>query len=341
MRSLDGTTRMCGFAGILQWDGRDIRPDDLKRMGESLRHRGIDDLGYLCWNGDRQGKAVRDRRQVPGGCVGLVHRRLSILDLTEAARQPMSTPDNRHHIVFNGEVYNYLELRSELKKLGHTFRSNSDTEVVLAAFLQWGSEALKRFIGAFAFAILQIDTGKLFLGRDFFGIKPLYYTRWAGGLAFASEIKALLGLPRVAARANPQRVYDYLRFGITDHGTESTFAGIRQMPSAHWAEIDLDTPGELTPVRYWSIETSEPIDISFDEAARRLREMFLENVRLHLRSDVPVGATLSGGIDSSAIVMAMRAVQGKDTAIHTFSHIADGPLDAEGVPKVAVAPLVE
>ncbi len=317
---------MCGFAGILQWDGSDVRPDELKRLGDALEHRGIDDLGYLSWNGNRQDEAVCHRREVPGGCVGFVHRRLSILDLTDAAWQPMSSADNRHHIVFNGEVYNYLELRDELEKLGHKFRSNSDTEVVLAAFEQWGSEALKRFIGAFAFAILQTDNGKLFLGRDFFGIKPLYYTRWAGGLAFASEIKALLELPHVAACANPQRVYDYLRFGITDHGTETTFAGIYQMPSAHWAEIDIDTPGEVTPVRYWDIETSEPMDISFDEASRRLREMFLENVKLHLRSDVPVGVTLSGGIDSSAIVMAMRAIQGKQTDIHTFTHIADGPL---------------
>lgn len=179
----------------------------------------------------------------------------------------------------------------------------------------------------FALAILDTHERTLLLARDCFGIKPLYYTRWDGGLAFASEIKALLTLPNVSARANPQRVYDYLRFGQTDHGSETMFAGISQLRSAHYMLIDLDSPTAGEPKRYWSIDT-QPREISFPEAASQLREMFLQNVELHLRSDVPLGVALSGGIDSSSIVTAMRHIQPSAT-IHAFSYVADGPLGEE------------
>jgi len=252
----------------------------------------------------------------------LVHRRLSILDLTSAGWQPMGTGDGRYYIVFNGEIYNYVELRHELKSLGHRFHSRSDTEVLLAAYAQWGRRALNRLVGMFAFAILDIETRKLFLARDFFGIKPLYYTYWRDGFAFASEIKVLLELPGVNRDINPQRLYDYLRFGITDHGGETMIGDIKQLSAAHCMEVPLDTLEAARPTRYWQVDLHQRAKLSFDEAAHRLQELFLKSVRLHLRSDVPVGAALSGGIDSSSIVMAMRHLE-PDIDIHAFSYVAD------------------
>jgi asparagine synthase (glutamine-hydrolysing) len=258
----------------------------------------------------------------------LLHRRLSIIDLSAGGHQPMLTIDGRYAIIFNGEIYNYLELREELTTLGHRFRSRSDTEVLLIAFQQWGIQCFPRLVGMFACAILDRPARRLWLIRDFFGIKPLYYALWQEGMAFASEIRPLLELPGVARTVNPHRLYDYLCSGITDHGAETMFAAIKQLPPAHYVEICLDNPIALRPVRYWDIDPTEKADLSFDEAAKTLRRLFLDSVQLHLRSDVPVGAALSGGIDSSAIVMAMRHLN-RDLEIHTFSFIADDPAISE------------
>jgi len=181
----------------------------------------------------------------------------------------------------------------------------------------------------FALAILDVQTRKLFLARDFFGIKPLYYTYYRSGIAFASEIKALLTLPGVSRQVNPQRLYDYLCDGLTDHGEETLFADIRQLPAAHYMQVSLENPRVAQPVRYWQVDLHQGTALSFDAAADRLRELFLESIRLHLRSDVPVGAALSGGIDSSSIVMAMRYLE-PDLDIHAFSYVADGsPVNEE------------
>ena len=235
----------------------------------------------------------------------------------------MASADGRYYIVFNGEIYNYVELRAELKVLGYAFQSESDTEVLLAAYSQWGRRALERLIGMFAFAILDVEARTLLLARDFFGIKPLYYTCQDGTFAFASEVKALLELPGTRRRLDAQQVYDYLRFGLSDHSPDTFLADIRQLPAAHCLELALDDLATITPTCYWQIELGEPIRLSFESAAEQLRALFLENVRLHLRSDVPVGACLSGGIDSSAIVMAMRHLQGRELELHTFSHISE------------------
>jgi asparagine synthase (glutamine-hydrolysing) len=177
----------------------------------------------------------------------------------------------------------------------------------------------------FAFAILDTWERTLFLARDFFGIKPLYYTYWQDGFAFASEIKALLQLPGVNRRVNPQRLYDYLHSGLTDYGSETLFADIKQLPPAHFLKISLDKPQQPQIEQYWHLELNQHSDITFKEAKEHLRHLFLESVSLHLRSDVPVGAALSGGIDSSAIVMAMRHLQGSKLKLHTFSYIASDP----------------
>lgn len=333
---------MCGIVGIY----RTGKPVDLavaQRALTAIRHRGPDDEGYLAV-GLQAGRAVACtgpdsdvRLRLPSFDtlagesfdVVLGHRRLSILDLSPAGHQPMASPDGRYWIVYNGEVYNYLELRTELAGLGHQFHTGTDTEVILAAYAQWGAQALPRFAGMFAFAILDLRERKLFLARDFFGIKPLYYTLDSAGLSFASEIKALLQCPWVSRRANPQRLYQYLRFGQTDHGSETMFADIRQLPVAHYLEVSLDAPATAKPVRYWQVKVGRPARISFDDAAEQLQSLFLENIRLHLRSDVPVGSCLSGGIDSSSIVMGMRRLHGDDLDLHTFSFIADDPVVGE------------
>src|SRR5262245_46807889 len=224
---------MCGIAGLVLVPARSVKSEQVRSLLRDLEHRGPDDWGFLSLY---KGKVCLGQKITNDfvADVVFVHRRLSILDLTSAGWQPMETGDGRYYMVFNGEIYNYLELRHELEVLGHRFRSRSDTEVLLLAYAQWGSAALNRLIGMFALAIVDIERRKLFLARDFFGVKPLYYTSWQHGFAFASEIKPLLELPGTSHRINPQRLYDYLRFGITDHGRETLFANIRQLPAAHY-----------------------------------------------------------------------------------------------------------
>jgi asparagine synthase (glutamine-hydrolysing) len=295
-----------------------------------LDHRGPDDAGFLLYSS--QGGVTAGREWSDQACqaeVALVHRRLSILDLTEAGWQPMSSPDGRYHIVFNGEIYNFIELRQTLETLGHRFHSRCDTEVLLAAYAQWGREALPRLIGMFAFVILDVQERRLFLVRDFFGIKPLYYAFTDHGFAVASEMKVLLELTNCRRLVNPSRLLTYLRYGNTDFGGETLLCDIKQLPRACHLEVSLDDLAPSEPVPYWKLDLHLTRGISFQEAARHLRELFLESVQLHLRSDVPVGTALSGGIDSSAIVGAMRLLGGHNLEIHTFSYIADDPAVSE------------
>lgn len=310
---------MCGIAGIL---GRERGVPDAPLR--SLAHRGPDDSGW----------SRHLPHASPGACHSvLLHRRLSILDLSAAGHQPMTSSDGHLTIVFNGEIYNYRELRDELRSLGSAFHTETDTEVLLQAYARWGSACLRKLIGMFAFAIKDEQRRVLFLARDFFGIKPLYYVRSHGTgdeaiFAFASEIKALLDWLPIARTVDAERLYDYLRFGRTDHGERTMFREVHQVPAAHYLEVPLDRPMSGEPTRYWDVPHDSPIDISLDEAAARVRELFLRNIQLHLRSDVPVGAALSGGIDSSAIVAAMRVVD-SNAEIHAFSYIADDPAVSE------------
>ncbi|HBB35148.1 MAG TPA: asparagine synthase (glutamine-hydrolyzing) [Cyanobacteria bacterium UBA8803] len=318
---------MCGIAGLVVFPAQEIQKEIVEELLDRLQHRGPDDRGVLIFGRDGVKAAPLITESVEGEVL-LVHHRLSILDLSKAGWQPMSSQCKRYHIVFNGEIYNYLELRAELEAHGHIFHSHSDTEVLLTAYSHWGVECLNRLVGMFAFAILDTQERKLFLARDFFGIKPLYYTLWQGGFAFASEIHPLLDFPGVSRKVNPQRLYDYLRFGLTDRGGETLLADIKQLSAAHYLEIKLDNPMPIEPLCYWQVDLNKRADLSFDEAANRLRELFLESIRLHLRSDVPIGTALSGGIDSSAIVMAMRYLE-PSLEIHTFSYIASDPALSE------------
>ena len=315
--------RMCGIAGLAVGPQGRMDAAFIPTAMRLMEDRGPDDKGYLLYSrgGTKLGREWSG--EMGDAEVALVHRRLSILDLTDAGWQPMSSPDGRYYIVFNGEIYNFIELREELEGLGHRFHSRCDTEVLLAAYAQWGTEALRRFVGMFAFAILDTRERRLFMARDFFGIKPLYYTFERGKLAFASEIKVLLKLGGSRRRVNPAHLFQYLRYGGTDFSAETLLTDVYQLPRAHYIDFPLDSVERPEPVCYWNIDLDRTVDISFDEAARRLRDLFLENVGLHLRSDVPVGTALSGGIDSSAIVAVMRHLQGRDLELHTFSFIAD------------------
>ncbi len=324
---------MCGIAGLIASPGRGIEPGWLQAMETAMRHRGPDGFGFLGWRrGD--GTALRSTQiaeDCAGTAVGLVHRRLAIIDVSQAGAQPMVSPCGRHAIIFNGEAYNFIELRQRLERLGHHFHGHSDTEVVLAALLQWGArEALPMLTGMFALAWLDLQRERLVVARDPFGIKPLYLARWNGHFAFASEIPTLLALPGFPRRAEPATVMDYLCRGWTDRGRPTFFADISRLPAGHWQEIDLNgvALGDSSP--YVVIAPADRCDLSFDEAADRLRQMFLDSVRLHLRSDVPVGVTLSGGIDSSALVVAMRALGGDGVQLHGFGYRADSPALDEG-----------
>lgn len=330
---------MCGILGIITPAGTAV---DLTRTGQALarlRHRGPDDEGYLLVNtidgtvipcsGSDTAKGVALSRVEehiwkPFNII-LGHRRLSIIDLSPLGHQPMAYDDGRYWIVYNGEIYNYLELKDELTRKGHQFRSSSDTEVILAAFTEWQHGMLERFIGMFSLAILDVRERTVFVARDFFGIKPFYYTFAGEQLAFASEISPLLHLPGVGRRGNPMRLYDYFGSGLTDFGDVTFFADIRQLPAAHYAYVNIDACTAFNPVRYWRIDLTKRSDISFNDAVDKMRQLFGESIRLHMRSDVPVGSCLSGGLDSSAIVMNMKRLQGPGQQLHAFSFIVDEP----------------
>ena len=332
---------MCGIAGLITTRER-LNPKTFENVLQAIRHRGPDGEGILAFD-SKSKRAVPlsgpDSEAdlnlpllttiTPGDFdVLLGQRRLSIIDLSLNGHQPMNY-GGRYWITFNGEIYNYIELRQELIAKGYEFHTASDTEVAIAAYACWGEDMLNKFIGMFAFAILDTEENNLFIARDFFGIKPFFYYKSDEQFAFASEIKALLQIPEVSRKANNQRMYDYLAMGYSDAGEESFFEHIHVLPPAHCMTVDLKTRKVSPARRYWSVDREARSTLSFKAAADELRERFLENIRLHLRSDVPVGACLSGGVDSSAIVMAMRHVGGKSLDIHTFTYVADNEAVSE------------
>lgn len=336
---------MCGIFGIFNATGK-IHSSQIRAATTAIRHRGPDDEGYLLANTKTQniklfgGEDSESVLNLPtltnhdGGDWNLAfgYRRLSILDISANGHQPMSNKAKNIWMIYNGEIYNYLEIREVLVKKGYTFTSTGDSTVILAAYEEWGDACVNHLVGMWAFAILDLrnqDTPKLFVSRDPFGIKPLYYTVYEGQIAFGSEIKALLELPWAKRHANPQRLHDYLRMGYLDHDDDKThretmFQGIYQLRAAHTLTLDLSKSLQLSalhPQQYWQLKPMPRKDLSFNEAAEQLRALFLKNIRLHLRSDVPIGTALSGGIDSSAIVMGMRYIE-PNIDLRTFSFIA-------------------
>ena len=268
---------MCGIAGILHGDGQPVRRQHLEAMVAELHHRGP----------DARGVEIQ-------GCVGLGHTRLSIIDLAGGV-QPMSSEDGALTVTFNGEIFNYLELRAELISLGRTFRTTSDTEVLLQAYAQWGANCVTRFNGQWAFAIWDAPRQTLFMSRDRVGKRPLFYTVVGKNLLFASEVKALMAHPHVTRSIDPVGLDQLFTFWSTVHD-RTIFRGIRQLPAAHSLIIER---GEMKIVRYWDLNFSERLDQPAQSLEDQLLELLTDSVRVRLRSDVPVGAYLSGGLDSS------------------------------------------
>lgn len=297
---------MCGFLGGFYKKAKD---ESLVQSSlDLIQHRGPDHSSFY-------------KYAVGGGGLYLGHARLSIIDLTDSASQPFRSRCGGYVLIFNGEIYNYKEIKEELIDLGCSFDTNSDTEVLLYALMIWGVECLSRLIGMFSFVFYEQQQEKLLLVRDAFGIKPLFYSINDGEITFGSEIRALLSLKNENAKPNLQRAYDYLVHGDYDSNKESFIDGVFHLSPAHYFTFDLKTKTATQPECWWQpvIDTNE--NISFDEAVSQLRTLFLDSVRLHLRSDVPLGVALSGGIDSSAVVSAVRYLE-PGLPIKTFSYIA-------------------
>jgi asparagine synthase (glutamine-hydrolysing) len=325
---------MCGVVGIVHARGRSIDWPRLAAASERIRHRGPDDEGCLGFDASdgsvhTMGGASTDptlglpgwSSARPGDHVALAHRRLAIIDLTSAGHQPMRSADGRYWIAYNGEIYNFVELRAELERLGRRFRTGSDTEVLLEAFAEWGTAALPRLIGMFAFALLDTRERIVVLARDCFGIKPMYYHEDASGLRFASETKALLEFPGVPRRADPQQTYQFLRFGERTAGARTIFAEVRALPAAHYLVVSADDGRVRRLERYWTPRPRALAPVEFPAAVAEFGELLRDSVRLHMRSDVPVGACLSGGLDSTALVTLMRGQLAAGQALHTFSYV--------------------
>jgi asparagine synthase (glutamine-hydrolysing) len=303
---------MCSISGIV------IRGHDeglvcrLERMVRQQTHRGPDDAGT--WLG-RLGQMQ----------CGLGNTRLAILDLSEAGHQPFVSEDTQHVLVYNGEVYNYLETRAELKALGHRFRTDCDTEVVLHALMQWGEQALQKFNGMWGLAWLDRSAGRLLLARDRFGTKPLYYFADANSLVFASEIKAILTDSGRPFRINTTIVLRFLEQSLRDAQPETFFDGINALPAGHLARVDLYAESPRLDVQpYWDLP-HQAIQIDPGEAVHTVRSLFLDAIRLRLRSDVPVGVLLSGGLDSASIAAAMHHTLGAGADLHLISAVNDDP----------------
>lgn len=284
---------MCGIAGIIYAEApKPVDPAQVVRMCDVLAHRGPDGSGVWADDG-----------------VGLGHRRLSIIDLA-GSPQPMHTADGRAVIVFNGEIYNFRELRRELEQEGFTFRTSGDTEVILAAYRRWGVDCLKRLDGMFAFALFDRDKRELFLARDRFGVKPLFTAALSdGSIAFASELKGLLTNPLLRRQVNPQAIEAYMTWGYVPD-THSILAGVEKLPAGHfWVIKQGHPPGR--PQRWWDIDFTQRVSGSEKDLSAELLELLRAGVRSRMVSDVPLGAFLSGGVDSSGVVALMSEASGK------------------------------
>ncbi len=302
---------MCGICGIADFSGGSIDKQVIHAMTQQLKHRGPDDSGVEML-----------------GAVALGHTRLSIIDLSAAGHQPMQSDDARVTLVFNGEIYNYLELRQVLENEGVAFGSHSDTEVVLKSYLNWGSEAFRKFNGMFALAIWDARSEQLHLARDRFGIKPLYYFMLPKGIVFGSEIKALLASKQLAQKLNHAGLHEYLYYGNA-LGSNTLFSGVAKLLPGHHLIISKIAAPLLEP--FWQAELVKQVDDDSGHAADTVRSLLERAVKRQLVSDVPVGVFLSGGIDSSCITaFASKHYHGK---LQTFSVGFDFDRGVNELPK--------
>ncbi len=286
---------MCGITGFVRNDGKPVDEALLARMNEAIRHRGPDEDGFYV-----------------NGSVGMAMRRLAIIDL-KGGQQPIHNRDRTAWIVFNGEIYNYLELREKLEKLGHTFYTNSDTEAIVHAYDQYGADCPKHLRGMFAFAIWNERDQELFLARDRVGKKPLLYSLVNGQLIFASEFSALLLHPEISREIEPEALDYYLSF-MCIPAPLTAYRAIRKLEPGHWLRW---RKGEIEVQRYWQPDFTKKLTIDEEEAGERTVDVLRDAVRVRLMSEVPLGAFLSGGIDSSAVVALMA--QESSERVKTFS----------------------
>src|SRR5215213_4540412 len=286
---------MCGIVGIVRNDGKPVDEELLARMNQAIRHRGPDEDGFYV-----------------NGSVGMAMRRLAIIDL-KYGQQPIHNHDRSAWIIFNGEIYNYLELREKLEKLGHTFYTNSDTEAIIHAYDQFGTDCPNHLRGMFAFAIWNERTQELFLARDRVGKKPLLYADVNGQLIFGSEFSALLVHPDVGRDIEPEALDYYLSF-MCIPAPLTAYRAIRKLEPGHWLRW---RNGNIEIKRYWQPDFTKKLDISEEEAGERTVEILRDAVKVRLMSEVPLGAFLSGGIDSSAVVALMS--QESSERVKTFS----------------------
>jgi len=301
---------MCGIAGIINV-AETPSSADISAMITDIAYRGPDGVGQICLEADG---------------VALGHRRLSILDLSSAGNQPMASADGRFWLVFNGEIYNYLEIRRDLAALGRTFRSGSDTEVLLYAYEQWGPSCLERFMGMYAFAIWDRTKQELFAARDRLGIKPLYYRETAHGLLFASEIKSILAVQKDPRDVDVSLIDAYMDFGYVP-GEHTLHRGIKRLLPGHtltWHD------NRTTISKYWDLRFGEQGQDEIDDCADRIKGLLKDSINLHLRSDVPLGVFLSGGLDSSAVVALLSP--GASCGLKTFSVAYDFGPDYDETP---------
>ena len=342
---------MCGISGIVNVNKQKFTGADLKAFTDSINHRGPDDVGYMVLNrhdkiqlfGDQATPISVYSSSVPyrptadistysddSFEIAFGHRRLSILDLSPFGHIPMSYNNGRYWITYNGEVYNYKLIKEELIALGHHFISQTDTEVILAAYAEWGIACQEKFNGMWAFCIYDVVKQEIFMSRDRFGIKPMYYWNSPGSsFCFGSEIKQFTFLPGWKAVLNKQKGFDYLVYNMTDHSDETMFKGVFHLPPGHYFkstvnDLQADADGKIIPVK-WYQPVYKGYSGSFEEAAKSFESHFKNSVKDHLISDVPVGSALSGGLDSSAIVCEINNLlrqQGKEGSQKTFSYCA-------------------
>ena len=302
---------MCGIFGLVEVAGNsESQLSALREARTCLQHRGPDDFGFEQWQSS-------DKNAV----IGFGQTRLAIIDLSPGGHQPQNTPEGRFSIVFNGEIYNYLELRAELKQLGVIFKSQSDTEVLLHSWAVWGEAVLPKLEGMFAFAVYDSYANTITCVRDAFGIKPLFYFNEEGRFGFASELSALKVLRGSTPELNTDVAISYLVDGSYDTGRNTFFAGVKTVLPGEMLTIGLGSDNQNVDLKkWWQILSLEPRQVSFGQAVEQVRHEFLASVSKHLRSDVPIGVALSGGIDSSAVASAIRHLE-PDLRLSTFSYI--------------------
>lgn len=336
---------MCGITGIIQKSERVNSSEIIVRMNTAIKHRGPDGEGFILAEGDNiipyyhqqnPGYQRKDLAYIPHTILpdnvsfrlAFGHRRLAIIDLSETGHQPMCSADSTKWIVYNGEIYNYIELRDELKKTGRIFSSQSDTEVILQAYEEWGTDCVNHFNGMWAFCIYDKASNTCFASRDRLGVKPFYFVNTNDAFAFASEQKALIASQLIDAKINKKALYNYLINGLLEYEETNFFDGIHELWPGHNLVYNLDSGGVETKL-YYKIQSNSKLDqVSEQDLVEKIKTSFEKSVKLRLRSDVEVGTCLSGGIDSSALAVCISENTGRP--LHCFTSVfRDQPFNEE------------